>query len=115
MKKVIRNTIGVLAALSLSIAFASANTPPAIKNKNDLDKAICKVVKYTDDVKLEAASGTVEVIFKINKQGNVEVKASEGNKTLENHVCRNLEKLQVKNPDLYGRYFNKKFTFRIYN
>ncbi len=115
MKKVIRNTIGILAALSLSIAFASAKTPPTIKNKTELDKAIRQVVKYTEDVKEKGACGTVEVIFQVNNHGKVEIKASEGNDILESHVCENLENLNIENPELYGRFFTKKFTFKVYN
>lgn len=113
MKRLIKNSALFIAAVALIMNTASAKTPPTIKSSADLEKAIKEVVDYPESVKTEELSGNLNIIFKIDNEGKIELKRSTGNPEFSKHVSQRLEELKVENPDLYGRFFSKKISFEL--
>ncbi len=110
MKNLIKTTALLFAVAALSINITSAKTPLAISTSADLEKAIKQVVNYPETSPKEEVC-ELEVVFKIAQDGKLEVKKTSGNKEFTEHVSECLHKLEVENPELYGRFFSKKISF----
>jgi len=110
MKRLIKTTALLFAAAALSVNLASAKTPPAINTSADLESAIKQVVSYPERTAKET-SCDMEVVFKISNDGKLEVRKTTGKPEFASHVTECLQKLEVENPELYGRFFSKTISF----
>jgi len=110
MKRLIKTTTLLFAAAALSVNLASAKTPPAINTSADLESAIKQVVSYPEHT-VKEISCDMEVVFKITDDGHLKVRKTTGKPEFASHVTECLQKLEVENPELYGRFFSKTISF----
>lgn len=113
MKSIIKATLLALAVTFLFTAAVTAKTPPAINSNFDLDKAIDAVIDFPDIDNRDFKKESVNVIFKIGSEGQVEVKRIEGCEKLCNDIRKSIEKLSIEEESMYGKYCSKKITFKM--
>jgi hypothetical protein len=115
MKNIIKALALALTVSVLCTTTISAKTPPAINSNLELEKAIEAVIDFPDIENRDFNKETVNVIFKIDLNGQVVVKRIEGYDKICQDVRKSLEKLFIEEQSMYGKYFSKKITFKLIN
>jgi hypothetical protein len=97
----------------LSTFSAYAESPAAISAKNIRQKFV-EAVMNPEDMLSVPSSGEVEVLFKINDEGNVDMKdVKTTNKEAAKYVTEKINDVTCQNfVHPYNQYYKIKFTFR---
>jgi hypothetical protein len=113
MKNLINAFTFIFAVSILTATTLSAKTPPAINSDQDLEKAIKTVVDFPTIEETDAVSTTVNVLFKVDFDGNVKVVETNGCDKYSKKVIKSLEILNITAEKMQGRYFKKTITFEL--
>ncbi|PLX20342.1 MAG: hypothetical protein C0599_09245 [Salinivirgaceae bacterium] len=108
-------TLTTVILIAVLVNTASAFNFPAISatanSENELYTAIEQLIDYPAKGIDFAKSGYVTTTFKVDNNGWIEVKKVKGEKVLSNHVKKQLNRISVENPDLFGKYYTIKIYF----
>lgn len=113
MKNLVKTIALLFVVSSLSITALLAKTPPTISTTQDLNKAIKEVIDYPKIEKNDAQTTSVDVLFKINFHGSVNIIKVDGCEKYCKKVCKSLAKLNISEESMHGRYFQKTITFEL--
>ena len=109
--KVLSTAILLAVFLHTASAFTTPTVKETISSKNELYSAIQKIVEYPEKGISLAKSGYVTTTFKVEKDGSVKVKELGGEIALKKDVKNQIEKISIKNNELYGKYYEIKIYF----
>ncbi len=112
--------ISILSVILLNIAFIDSSLASGEKAEKQAEKraihnAIEQIVDYPEYAKKDGIQGYVNVIFRINENGSIEIQSSVSNESiLKDYVLKAMERASLKNynydtEEVYGI----KFNFRL--
>ncbi|PLX23390.1 MAG: hypothetical protein C0599_04590 [Salinivirgaceae bacterium] len=113
MKNLVKTLVLLFVVSTLSITTLSAKTPPAISTTQDLSKAIKTVIDYPMIEENDALTTSVDVLFKIDFDGHIKVLKADGCDKYCKKVIKSLERLNIVEEKMYGRYFSQTITFEL--
>ncbi|PLX20341.1 MAG: hypothetical protein C0599_09240 [Salinivirgaceae bacterium] len=113
MKKLVTITGTILIALlfNVSTSFAFPAISATANSEKELSQAIHQLVKFPSQGVDQGKSGYVLTSFKVNNQGQIEVKEIKGTRLYKTYVQEQMEKISVENSDLFGKNFQIKIYF----
>lgn len=109
--KILSTAILLAVFLNTASAFTTPTVKETISSKNELYSAIEKIVEYPEKGIDLAKSGYVTTTFKVNENGSINVKEVSGEIALKKYVKTQIERISIKNNELYGKYYEIKIYF----
>ncbi|PLX18663.1 MAG: hypothetical protein C0599_11850 [Salinivirgaceae bacterium] len=113
MKKLMNALVLVFVMSTISVTTLSAKEPVKVNSETELENAIKNVVEFPRIEDGDAKTTTIDMLFKVNSEGKIQVVSIEGTKKHCRKLRRSLKKLYITEESMYGKYFNKKITFEL--